>query len=326
MTRVQLLVKICRLIGSAAVPTALGDGWPGDVTVALPDGEIRQIALHVSTVSPHNRREWEFRFQNPANRSPVAARAGAIPILLGLWEEDGHPTLLVATDGTSRIGREARFSVLFDTRVAGQARTTGWAVYQSGSGEKIYAFRPSMFPIFIAVLANGLEAPDLGSSIDDAISSAAIASGLIDDENDASATRVRRAAAVLVRHYAFSRNVLNAYGHRCAMCGIGAGLVVGAHINPVAAEGAPDAVWNGLALCHNHHAAFDAHHIWVDPETRNIVFNEEIARGLEEDPALGAFLDKTFPVLAEPALPQQSPRRAMLEARYEFFADRYDWL
>ncbi|CAE6916975.1 HNH endonuclease [Paraburkholderia domus] len=326
MARADLVVEVCGLIGNTTVATAPGDGWPGVVTTTLPDGQIRQIALHVSTVSPHNRKEWEFRFQNPGDRSPVAALGGAIPILLGLWKEDGHPTLLIATDGTSRIGREARFSVLFDTRVAAQARTTGWAVYQSGNGEKIYAFLPSMFPIFVAVLVNGLEAPDLGSTIDDAISSAAIASGLIDEENDASATRVRRAAAVLVRHYAFSRKVLSAYGHRCAMCGLGQGLVVGAHINPVAAEGAPDAVWNGLALCHNHHAAFDAHHIWVDPETRNIVFNEEVARGHEENPALCAFLDTTFPVLAEPALPEQSPRRSMLEARYEFFAGRYDWL
>ncbi|MFM0597316.1 HNH endonuclease [Paraburkholderia dilworthii] len=325
MARADRFIEVCELVGNAANVVNPGGGWPGIADIALPSGQTCRVALHVSRVSSHNRAPYEFRFQNPADSTPVASPLGAVPILVGVWEEEYQPTLFIAVDGTSRVGRTSRFSILFDIRVAAQARATGWAVYQSDTGEKIYAFRPTLLPIFVAVLVEGL-ADELPDSVDDAISNAAIASGLIEDENEDTATRTRRAAAVLVRHSAFSGKVLRAYGRRCAMCGIGTGLVVGAHIHPVAAEGAPDAIWNGLALCHNHHAAFDGHKIWVHPESRAIVIKPSVIAERNESLALSAFLDTTFASLSAPAFPDHLPRRAMFEARYAFFSGRYDWI
>lgn len=74
-----------------------------------------------------------------------------------------------------------------------------------------------------------------------------------------------------VRRAAFSRMVLSEYGYRCCVCGSGLSVPEGpaaaqaAHIIPVAAGGTDDPR-NGLALCPNHHWAFDNGLFTVTPE------------------------------------------------------------
>ncbi|MHA7218623.1 HNH endonuclease [Arthrobacter sp. MDT1-48-3] len=56
----------------------------------------------------------------------------------------------------------------------------------------------------------------------------------------------------------FRRDVLQAYNNQCAVCGLGiAGLLDAAHIVPDRDDQGIASVINGLALCKNHHAAFD---------------------------------------------------------------------
>ena len=71
----------------------------------------------------------------------------------------------------------------------------------------------------------------------------------------------------------FREAVLDAYGHRCAVCGfdlaIGANRIglEGAHVRWVQADG-PDVIPNGLGLCVLHHRLFDLG-IWrLDPDLR----------------------------------------------------------
>ena len=59
-----------------------------------------------------------------------------------------------------------------------------------------------------------------------------------------------------VRDKRFAKNVLQAYGHKCAICKVQLKLVEAAHIVPVKENGT-DEVVNGVALCANHHKAFD---------------------------------------------------------------------
>ncbi|WP_258070019.1 HNH endonuclease [Arthrobacter sp. SX1312] len=57
----------------------------------------------------------------------------------------------------------------------------------------------------------------------------------------------------------FRRDVLQAYNSQCAVCGLSiAGLLDAAHIVPDRDDHGIASVINGLALCKNHHAAFDA--------------------------------------------------------------------
>lgn len=59
------------------------------------------------------------------------------------------------------------------------------------------------------------------------------------------------------RDPSFSRDVLAAYGHACAICGRQLGLVQAAHIIPHNQEDCPNHVTNGIALCAEHHKLYD---------------------------------------------------------------------
>lgn len=76
---------------------------------------------------------------------------------------------------------------------------------------------------------------------------------------EARGTRLKRAAD-------FSKRVLHEFGHRCAVCEVQLSLLDGAHIIPVHHPNGSDEVWNGLALCVNHHRLFDRRIILIDEQ------------------------------------------------------------
>lgn len=90
-----------------------------------------------------------------------------------------------------------------------------------------------------------------------------------------------------IRSPRFSREVLAAYGHRCAVCAFAVRLaddpvaLEGAHIRWHCAEG-PDEVRNGLALCALHHSLFDAGAFTLDAERRVDVADRIGGRGFAD--------------------------------------------
>ncbi len=177
---------------------------------------------------------------------------------------------------------------------------------------------PKLFPLVVEIIRNGVEI-----SIT-AIATAADAAGLLESDSEQASERARRTVSAYVRDAKFSGQVKEAYDHRCAMCGIGLGLVTGAHIFPVSAPGAPDAVWNGLALCHNHHAAFDAHKIWVGSDT-NVRLRPDLVEDGRGDTESTRFLQQTRTSLWVPVAPEKRPRPDMLRQRYEYYKGQYEW-
>jgi len=80
------------------------------------------------------------------------------------------------------------------------------------------------------------------------------------DHKKKAITRIRKSA---IRTRAFRQAVIDAYDHRCAVCKMKIHApdflsweVEAAHIVPHSWQGRDD-IWNGLALCHLHHWAFD---------------------------------------------------------------------
>ncbi len=100
---------------------------------------------------------------------------------------------------------------------------------------------------------------------------------------------------VVVRNGAFRKIVVSLYEQRCAFCRLriigveGQDIVDGAHIKPFS-EFRDDRFVNGMALCKNHHWAFDRGWFGVDDGYRILVpgerFTEEAAVGSRE---MGAF-------------------------------------
>lgn len=313
-------------LGSIVIgPSNPNDGWPGQVTIATSIGNV-QVALHISAISSHARRPYEKRFQNPASndRPPVSdLRGTAIPILLGT-DHDSNPSVFVAVDGRSRVGNANRFSLLFHERIIEEAKRDGWAVYESTTREKIYAFMPALFPAFIEqILAGEMLSKEL-------ITETAIAAGVFDHPKDEEATteaakRATKAVNILARKAGAGKRIRSAYNHRCAMCGIGSNLLAGAHIFPVEAPGSTDEVWNGLSLCHNHHSAFDQHLIWVNPATKEIRVHPSLQATAVINSGTRHFVDSTLSALELPEIIANRPRTIMFENRYSYFSGKYDW-
>lgn len=78
---------------------------------------------------------------------------------------------------------------------------------------------------------------------------------------EADGSRVRERFELVRTAYkrdpSFRTRILEAYDHRCCICGIQLGIVQAAHIVPHALPECTDDVTNGLALCSNHHRLYD---------------------------------------------------------------------
>ncbi len=318
VTRSQLFKAICASVGEPLCAIVdPGTGWPGLADILTASGTTR-CALHVSLFGSHSRQAYEMRFQNPANGTPVISPAGAIPILLGRGVV-GAQEILVAVDGSSRLGRRARFSILFHQDLLTGAAQDGWAEYRSNTGERIFGFHPKLLGIFIdSLLLNVFPSTQ-------EMAQAAAASGVVQDNTAEAANRARGVATRLLRDARFSKDVRHAYSECCAMCGLSLELVVGAHIFPVNAPGAPDKVWNGMALCQNHHAAFDKHFIWVDPAKHDIKIRPDVLGIAASDAAAKVFTQNTRPKIAAPTTVGHRPRADMFTQRYGHYKGLYDW-
>jgi hypothetical protein len=321
--------RLAALVGEDALRlTDASSRWPalGELVV---DGVSRPVALYLGLVglSQRGRDDLERRFQNPGSDRPILEVPGRDLLLLGVWEEDtqidmGRP-VLVSADPVHRIGLMTRYSVFVSLAMLRHALASGWAEDESSSGESMRCFSPPLLPLSYAADRAGAPPPT------SAMAAAIEGSGLLtagDAEAPEAAQRARQAGSRLVRDSRFSRRVVDAYDGLCAMCGLDVGLVQGAHIYPVSAPGAYDEPWNGLALCGNHHLAFDRHVLGVRSETLEIVFHSAILDQMSSSPAVEALVQGTFGRLAEPRVASARPKPEMFDRRCEYYVDNYAWL
>lgn len=327
-TRAELAVNLAKLVGGDILKiTEPGTGWPALGTLII-DSSVVPVSLFVApiTLSHRSRDDVERRFQNPGQNRPIILPPDRQPLLLGIYEEDPQldvpRPLLIQADPLLREGRTTRYSVFVSLATIREAWVKGWAEEVNAAGERIRCLTPPLLPVSVSAVVDSA-VPD-----SELMQAAVSGSGLMEsDEKDApAAERARRAGSSLVRDARFRRRVTTAYDCRCAMCGIDANLIQAAHIYPAAAPGSQDEPWNGLALCPNHHAAFDQHLLAVHPEDKTIIYSPTIKSDAESSPAMAAFVSATFGSLAQPREPASLPREEMFTRRYEHFRGYYDWL
>lgn len=316
----RLVLRVAELCGSGVAIVDASSRWPAILEVETARGWIR-AAAHLGVIGrTHRGRDDERRFQNPGQGRPVRLPPGSIiPLLLGLWERGPRPVLVAMGDPYHRVGAQTRQSLFMPLWQLEQASTVGWAEHTSSSGERITAFHPALLPSFVemALAEVPIPADEMISIID--------ASGLLEVEGNTSEERVRRASSGLVRQRQFGRQVVKAYEGLCSMCGLNLGLVEGAHIYPVSAPQSPDEIWNGIALCRNHHSAFDKHLVWVEPGNRQVRLHPQVHHQCKRSEASGLFVRSTLPQLRLPLPSYPAPRQDMFERRYSFFRELYSW-
>lgn len=213
MKRADLARKVLELAGpDIARLLDPAKGWPSLAEIKTPSRKVR-TAMHVGPIgmSHRGRDDIERRFQNPGKGHPVQAPAGFLPLLIGIWVEDGSP-ILVAMNARSRVGRETRQSLFVPLVVLSQARSARWIEHYSTSGERVVAFSPELLPIYVEMISAGVEVDP--AQMDAVLEASGVAGGAADET---SLDRGRRAASQLIRDALFSKRVRESYGCRCTM-------------------------------------------------------------------------------------------------------------
>lgn len=328
-TRAELAAHLPDLVGSDVLQlTDPQSGWPALGTLVV-EGQPTDVSLFVAplTLSHRQRDGVERRFQNPGQARPIVLDPGRRPLLLGVWEDDDlldvPKPVLVSADPMRRAGHVTRFSIFVSLAALLGAVEKGWAEDVTDTGELMRCFLPPLLPI--SADADWSEVGIPWPVVQVAVEAAGLPEAT-PAELPTAVERARRAGTSLVRDARFSRRVTEAYGGLCAMCGLDLQLVEGAHILPASAPGSFDEPWNGLALCANHHTAFDRHLVGIRLDTREIVFHAAALAQVADSPPVRALVEGTYHTLAEPAHPSARPKAEMFERRYEYFAGLYAWL
>jgi putative restriction endonuclease len=115
------------------------------------------------------------------------------------------------------------------------------------------------------------------------------------------------------RAHSFRRNVLTAYKHRCAFCGVQLHLVDAAHILPVSADGSTDETSNGVALCKLHHFAYDSNLISFNERYQTEISKTRVNALIKEGKHKGL---KQFSEALQPSL--YIPRTESLQPRPQY--------
>lgn len=293
------------------------DGWPARLDLSV-SNQVRRYHVYAGgQIDSFARKPHEFRFQNPGQDRPIRIRAGVGVLLLAATEWKGT-SLLVLADPERRANRNTRFSVLFPRSILDQAATTGWAEYRSSSDELIVAIKSQLLPVYVAAQST------LSEFSEESMTTVIGASGAGHLPDEPAVERARVATERLSRSALFARKVKRAYDDKCAVCDLNWGLVQGAHIYPVSAPGSPDEVWNGIALCPNHHALFDRYLLYINPGSFAVRVHPDKTTfpGTTER----FLIESLHPRLVLPRNVADHPRKGMLVKRYSHYASGYDWV
>lgn len=223
----------------------------------------------------------------------------------------GDMPIVVAGEVTIVLGWSTKFRVFagWDSNVHNQRRTAspslqvrqgtlesatkdGLAAAVRESDDIVVAFRAELLTTYCL----NAEVLHSDTAVDIATLLNAIPAAINDGESPADAMpigprkRVARIVESNVRAWDFGTRVQRAYQGRCAICAMQLSLTEAAHIVPVAWVGSTDETSNGMSLCRNHHRAYDANLLSVDPDYKieislaraDALGQEALTGGLEE--------------------------------------------
>ncbi len=230
------------------------------------DGQA--VTFFVANVSHARRTDPdEYRIQCP----------GDLPQELGRHAENGQSVFVLGYNADSgtfsawnpelfvRRNRDVqRFSLY--TRLSShlQASADGFAIYRDSTGQNVLLFRSEFLGLYLAHFEAMHQATerDLRRIV---TAYQETRSGAISRRRVSVAKRrIEVTHSQYARSPQFRQAVLNAYGNRCAMCGIQLELIEAAHLVPHAHPRGLDVVPNGVALCTLHHKSLDTGLIYID--------------------------------------------------------------
>jgi putative restriction endonuclease len=268
----------------------------------------------------------EYRIQitgipNAAGRQEFVSELGGKTLILGWWDDVGVFAGFDYTKHSGELGASPSMQINEETLRA--AHLSGFAPHNKGNGELAIAFRPDFIGSYIEnleALHECGESPQATHILDE----------IGDNPDEVDDAEIRREVpperqyAVIstkkaLRDIGFRNRVLNAYGHRCAMCGVQLKLLDAAHILPVFHADSTDETSNGISLCTLHHRAYDKGFVTFDSLYRTHI-NEQMAaefRRTSHDGGLDQFRGNLRPLLILPPDRRDRPNPDFVTATNE---------
>jgi putative restriction endonuclease len=252
--------------GYAAVLLSGVKSHPRTFTLLAPDGEQTSVWVYAWTLTPGGRATLpnEYRIQMTTVLPPLHLNPDGLTALVGYEQELG---LFAGFDARRhRQFTQGSVSVQIDIRTVRQASRDGLAFHRKSNDEIVVGIRSDHFVTY-AQHAEELHRYGPQRRTFDLLTQAAAREAIPEADLEHLARprqRLVQTVSRLSRSANFAQQVMQAYGHRCAVTGTQLRLVDAAHILPVGAAGSIDDVRNGIALSPTYHRAFDRSLIYLD--------------------------------------------------------------
>jgi putative restriction endonuclease len=261
----------------------------------------------------------EFRIQMTSVSSPLQVGRDGPTILIGY---EPHLKLFAGFDlARHRIFTAGSPSVQMDVEELKRAEFEGLTFHRKSNDEIAIGIRPDQLVTY-ALNSDLLHKFGKEANVFKLLHRATKLEEItVEDVTPLSAERQRVVQSVsrLSRIASFRRQVLFAYGQRCAVTRVQLRLVDAAHILPVGAPGSTDHVKNGIALSPTYHRAFDYGLIYLDEDYRMRLNDRQVH--LLSRTKLGDGVDDFKAPLGRIFLPpdrQQWPSAEMIDKANEF--------
>ncbi|MYD91589.1 MAG: HNH endonuclease [Caldilineaceae bacterium SB0662_bin_9] len=285
-------------------------------------GQTYSLWLYIWTLTHGGRVSLpnEYRIQMTSVASPLDRNPNGLTALMGYCPD---LKMFAGFDLKKHcIFTEGSPSVQIDIAAIYEARQSGLSFAAKDSNEIAIGVRPDHF-WFYCLNADNLHLHGVEDNLA-AILTKVIEIEEVPQQEITELVAERKQIVEKVHRYSrsakFRRQVMSAYGNRCAVTGMQLRLVDAAHILPVTSDGSSDHVTNGIALAPTFHRAYDTCLIYLD-ENFVMKLNEEKIEELVTDDLGGeihqfrSFLDKTI------YLPVDMSQRPRLE--YIAMANRH---
>jgi putative restriction endonuclease len=232
---------------------------PAHYSISRDDERLR-VKVYIWNISKGGRvslpNEYRIQITGVAKFEP---ELNTRTLVLGWWDSVGVFAGWDVRQHLAPLG--ASPSMQIHESALQKALISGFAPYIKNNGETAIALRPDFMGTYIQHLEALHDSGKVPAEFEVLSHISAEPEKVDEAEVDAKVAPPRKKALIStwknLRASDFSRRVLTAYDHRCAMCDVQLRLLQGAHILPVGEIGSTDDTANGIALCALHHLAYD---------------------------------------------------------------------
>lgn len=254
--------------------------------VAVKEEQSIPIRLYTWAIVKSGRRgerkiNWRYlpfriRHRGVGDTLRTELKKDAYNLLIGQSEEYGH-TLFALFDPFVHREHIESSPIQIKLETLRQAEREGFSYQFKNTGDTTLVFYPESLMQMLLGLYKLVFEGKQKEDVADIISKIMQSTDPVEPEDvfPTLGKRERTMALRAIRDPSFRNRVMRAYENKCALCGLDLDFVSAAHIVSVG-QGGSDETKNGVALCPNHHEAFDLGLIGFDEDYSTIVNKRQL--------------------------------------------------